>query len=553
MTQPWARVPLGPEAARWRTGGTERLVLAVVHNVTSLTRLLDTLAAVEGDPRVQVLFTWTRSSPFTHDVERFLADIGALTIPWEQAVASEFDLAVSGSYGGELEQLKAPLLTVSHGVGYNKILARNQDPGIFGLSPDWLLHEGRLIPTSLILSHPEQLDRLARDCPQGLPAAVIAGDPCFDRMLAGVSHRARYRRSFGVLPRQKLVFVTSTWGPDSLFAQHAELLPRLLAELPLDDYRVVAALHPNVWHGHGPWQVRAWLAPSLRAGLTLLPPRDGWRAALVATDLVIGDHGSVTFYGAALDRPVLMPGFPHHAVDPSSPVGLLGAAAPALAADRPLLPQVRRALADHRAGRYSEITRSVTAAPGKATALLRAEMYRLMKLPETGPPPAVHRVPLPGPEAQAETVTTVLVAARREGDVLTVERFPAALGLNRPGFADGRHVCADESEPEQRLLELADIIHGPAATDHAAAVRWLDDTMANYPGCFVAAVPTGPHECLVQARGGRAVRCVTDQPALAASLVYDWLAQERGLETLPADQTVVAGPTRHRLRFVTGS
>lgn len=60
-------------------------MLAVVHNVTSLTQLLDVVSLLHGDLRLQMLFTWTRSSPFVHDVEQFLADIGAIVAPSRRA------------------------------------------------------------------------------------------------------------------------------------------------------------------------------------------------------------------------------------------------------------------------------------------------------------------------------------------------------------------------------------------------------------------------------------------------------------------------------------
>lgn len=57
MAPEWLRVPIGPEAAAWVTRAPERLVLAVVHNVTSLTRLLDVVSVFESDQRLQVVFT----------------------------------------------------------------------------------------------------------------------------------------------------------------------------------------------------------------------------------------------------------------------------------------------------------------------------------------------------------------------------------------------------------------------------------------------------------------------------------------------------------------
>ncbi|WP_324617248.1 hypothetical protein [Streptomyces bicolor] len=135
---------------------------------------------------------------------------------------------------------------------------------------------------------------------------MLAGDPCWDRMLAARPYRERYRRALGVGRGQRLIVLNSTWNPESLFGDGGgddvlpSLLPRLTSEFPADEYRLAAVLHPNIWLGHGPGQLRAWLDRARRAGLALIDPLDGWRQALIASDAVIGDHGSVTYYAAAL-------------------------------------------------------------------------------------------------------------------------------------------------------------------------------------------------------------------------------------------------------------
>ena len=121
------------------------------------------------------------------------------------------------------------------------------------------------------------------------------------------------------------MLLNSTWNPESLFGDGGgddvlpSLLPRLASEFPADEYRFAAVLHPNIWHGHGPGQIRAWLDRAQRAGLALIDPLHGWRQALIAADAVIGDHGSVTYYAAALGTPVLLGPLPSPASRPRHP------------------------------------------------------------------------------------------------------------------------------------------------------------------------------------------------------------------------------------------
>ncbi|MGN5379425.1 hypothetical protein ACQ4WX_25445 [Streptomyces lasalocidi] len=123
--------------------------------------------------------------------------------------------------------------------------------------------------------------------------------------------------------------ISSTWGRTSLLGSHPDLFARVLGELPCDEYRVAAIVHPNVWAAHSTWQLGVLQAAALDAGLLLMPPVHAWRAALVAADVVIGDHGSVTLYGASLGTPVLLAAFGADAV-PGTAIHALGAVAPRL-------------------------------------------------------------------------------------------------------------------------------------------------------------------------------------------------------------------------------
>ncbi|MFI5611260.1 hypothetical protein [Amycolatopsis sp. NPDC051903] len=97
-------------------------MLGVVHNITAATRLLDVLPLFARDQRIQTVFTCPGSSAFTRGTEEYLAEQGIPLIPWSEATQTEFDWAVSASYGGDLHELRAPLTILPHGMGYNKFL-----------------------------------------------------------------------------------------------------------------------------------------------------------------------------------------------------------------------------------------------------------------------------------------------------------------------------------------------------------------------------------------------------------------------------------------------
>ncbi|WP_163567056.1 hypothetical protein [Fodinicola feengrottensis] len=95
-------------------------VLLIVHNVTTLTRLLDILPVFDSDPRIQLVASWNSSDPFSHGLTDLIDDIGVVAVPWEQARHTAFDLAVAASHHGSLTDIGAPLVIISHGIGYTK-------------------------------------------------------------------------------------------------------------------------------------------------------------------------------------------------------------------------------------------------------------------------------------------------------------------------------------------------------------------------------------------------------------------------------------------------
>ncbi|WP_158884654.1 hypothetical protein [Amycolatopsis anabasis] len=513
--------------------------------MTAATRLFDVLPVVAGDPRVQIVFTSTGSSAFTAGTEEFLAGHEVAVLPWREALRTRFDLAIAASYGGDLPEIKAPLLVVPHGMGYNKYLEignRKSEIGnrksVFGLSSPWLLHRGELVPSIIVLSHHEQLDRLRLACPEAVGAAVVAGDPCLDRMRASRPLRETYRQALGANPGQRLVVLSSTWGADSLYGQNPLLVRELAARLPFDSYRLAVALHPNIVHGHSRWLVSRWFDDCARAGVLVLPREELWRAALVAADVTIGDHGSVTFYSAALGTPVLLAAAPAGAVDPRSPIGRLLDLAPRFDPARDAAAQLERAVATHDPAAYAPVTDLATARPGASAAVLRRTIYRALDLPEPPHPVDERALPVPEVDTTPPHAQLVRVALRGNGDLAaTVTRYAADALRKPPLIPAGAHLVVGTGEPATRLLDLADIVVHDRPRD---AGRWITGTLAALPGCALATARDEDGSWLAGTMNGRFVRF--DGPrrhgALLASVLHAWLESGRALDELPKRITV---------------
>ncbi|GAB3654199.1 hypothetical protein GCM10027589_12760 [Actinocorallia lasiicapitis] len=325
-----------------------------------------------------------------------------------------------------------------------------------------------------------------------------------------------YRHAFGLSPQQKLITVASTWREDSLFGLDPLFTTRLLGRLPFDRYRVALILHPNIWASHSAFQIRAWLAEAVRAGLILLPPEQGWRAAVIAADWVLSDHGSVGMYAAAAGRPVLLEQSGRAVIDPASGLGRLFDVAAPLDPHAPLEPQL------HRADQLRDRTHAtaetwISSAPGRSLHLIRERLYTLLDAtpPETGLPVLADPSPAVDGSSPASLWVRVEPAGPRAFDV---ERRPAAVTGSGPGVL----VVADR-ELDHRLTGRADVVWTTADDLPGDETSWSASVFAHRPGLTLTMVLHGRHATL-RARDGQTVRVSVPEEA-TAELVCTVLAE----------------------------
>ncbi|MBB5808922.1 hypothetical protein F4560_008690 [Saccharothrix ecbatanensis] len=555
-TTRWLGVPLGPEGPRWTTVAAERFVLVVVHTITAVNRFADILSVFDSDRRVQLVFTFPAASAVTADVEGYLAATGALVIPWDQAVSTKFHLALSVHNSGNLHEIDAPLIVLSHGMGYTKNSHRKPEAGsrkpeagsrkpeagsrsVYGLSREWLIHSGDVVPSAIVLSHEEQCARLGESVPEALSAAVVAGDPCFDRLVASEQRRSGYRRVLGAGDDTTVVVLTSTWGDRSLLGTMPDLPGHLLAELPVDRYVVAAVLHPNVWFAHGPHQIRLWLGDCLRAGLRLIPPAEGWQQALIASDVVIGDHGAVTGYGAALGRPTLLASFPVPEVAAGSAIDALGRTAARLDRRGPFEAQIRTALTDTATDRWSQVRDLTTSVPGRSADLLRRVFYDLMRLPEPSRTTLLPRYSVGGLVPEEEPVRAWWVAAEpRDVDEVVVTRWPADVLAREDQTPDAaRHLVVAGGHPRRDLRGNAAIVVIDGEGD--SAVEAVFDSRPST--VLVVAGDSIAHRDGTRLSVALADSSSPDGVIVCGSAIYGWLAAGRKWSELPETLTVRLG------------
>lgn len=527
----------------WNTFTSQRTVLAIARNIASATRVLEVISLLSNDDRLEVQTTVIPGSEFGDGVGKLLDDVGLRRLPWKRAIRSSFDLAVSGSANGELHRIQAPLMLFSHGAGFHRLLpASVPGTGLSDLAAARIVHNDKVLPARIMLPGQDSLHRLRDDCPQAEPRARIGGDPALQQLRLHAPLRGTYRSALGLRPGQRLVVVSSTWGTGSLAGQSFELVNRLCAELPLDEYRVALVLHPNIEAYHGLHGVERRLRKAIDSGLVRIPSQSGWQAAVLAADCVIGDHGSVTFYSADF-VPVAVAAHSPHEYLADGPLAAFADLVPHVDVNRPMLPQVENLLEQPRSQALRSVIDSSIERDIDAAGVFRTTMYELMRLDEPASPSFT---PLPLPKPRLGNVKSALVHTKIDSSSdlpsVTVTRHPAATAETR----EGHHLVVRADEPNPRVRQSAAVL----------IVDGLDPDLANvlraHPGCRLAARRLSAHACEIQHADGSTVTAATDEgvrcdPAwLAASVCY---ALGPGFEKLPSRVNVTLGDGHTEIRF----
>ncbi|MCD5348781.1 hypothetical protein LR393_01665 [Kineosporia mesophila] len=454
----------------------------MARTITSAVRLLDELDVLRGDDRIAVSFWLDERSRFSHGARDLLLQRGVRILTDDEQQKQSFDLILTASENTAIpEDIETPILLLPHGVGFHKHL-RDVD-GTPRLSGVTLTNRPGL---RVAIAHESQRTQLSHVAPELAGKAVLTRDSYFDRLRASQPLRTLYREALHVGPR-RLVLISSTWGEQALLTRQPDLPSRLLAALPADEFAVALALHPNLWSAQGDWQIRTRLAEALDAGLLLVPAGQGWPASVVAADLVVGDHGSVTFYSAALGRPILLTGDGGPEMVPETPMHRLISSATRLRGT-----DLRDQVSD-----ASPVSPAIRDAAFSGDHDVHHWILDALGLPPREQTP--HRAwPAAHVDAAAVASFQVHTSSRPDGS-LRIERFPAAVGAYLPEVVRASsHLATYDDELDLGRRDSASVMLSRSVREPAQTREWLEEHSRQR---FLAAVAEPGNTVLVRLRG----------------------------------------------------
>ncbi|WNF30528.1 hypothetical protein RI138_28955 [Streptomyces sp. C11-1] len=558
----WFRRSSRPAPSRWNTWDPPRAeVLGVARTLTSATRVADVMHLLRTEDGIEKFYTVNPGSAFADGLDAYLSGLGVHVLSWEEATRRSFDLAVSCSVHPTMRRLDAPLMVLPHGAGYNRLVTEStgDSRAPAGLSRRELMWRGKVVPKAIGVSHQAQIDRLAETCPEAAPYALAVGDWCFQRITASMTHRDRYRSRLGAVDGRRLVVVHSTWSEHSLLGRHPDLPLRLVTSLPADEFAVAAVFHPNVWARHTQAGVLERFAAAMDAGLMIIPPQEGWRAAVVASDWVVGDHGSTSFYSAAADRVTLLAATGLDELDPLSPAAAFGRGAPRLDPEGDLHAQLLEAARRHDPAVLRPVVDRQLASIDTSGEVTRARMYgflagRGVRVPQEAPQP----VPVPAPEPVSRTAPTAydVTGAHTAWGIVDVQRRPLVAGHHTQALGFYA-VTTEENHPH--WPQAAEVLARTVADAEVSALDWIAEAALRHQNLNVLVARLDETRCLVRLRGGRQLEARTERdwgarrppldPVLLGSAVNLWLTDGERTKDLTDGLTLRTGEWEIRVAF----
>jgi hypothetical protein len=514
-------------------------VLFVLRNGAGLDRAIDLSHVFDGDRHVKVRWVIQPGSEYAQDIASQLVALDHRTITWDEAMKRRFALIIAPHAHADLRRLDGFLIVLPHGAGHRKMIVGGGPPSGFARSQ--LMHDGVVIPDIIVLSHRDQLRQLRAECPEAVRQRRyrLICDPAPD-LLRDNHRRSRwFRIALGVESWQRQIVLSSTWS-HGLLDSDERLIKRMLAELPLDRYRLVLVCHPNIQDSVGWEGIKRQYRYEIDSGLIIVRSSD-WKSAVLGADLVIGDHGSATFYAAHEGVPVLLASTGVGDLDPGNPAASLERVARRLDFTRPFVEQIENAIKSHDPAAVQAHTSLTLGGGGHALAELRRLFYQALRWPEPDGRAISHRIPEPVPMAHRAPTSYLchvdVLGSHRPR--FGIERYPAAMADYARDVRDDEPVLVhNEHEMDPRVREVAaiDVDTGPqsaaaALSDIARKTIFRTRTSPHNPRLFAAARTDGgivagyhPDQLFAVRRVGR--KAGNGTPELLAVTLHAWLARD---------------------------
>ena len=270
-----------------------------------------------------------------------------------------------------------PTLRIPHG-----IIGKKHDGKAYTYSKLAYDSSGRIM-YSCIFAASEHEKRIAVSYDREYERIVkVVGSLQDDQLLGMVHQRSSIRKRMGIRGDEKVIFIVSTWGPNSLFRKWGSSIIHEAKKIK-DKYRFIVSIHPLEYKKNPMGRVKLdeYFNALKEEGFYIREPDEDWKQYLVACDLIITDHTALSLHGALIRRPFVYVPLPEGIIEQESPVSLLKNISPKLRDDaQDLQDKIIEALNNYPYDLLEEVSKAINYYPGESKKRITNEIYELLAI-----------------------------------------------------------------------------------------------------------------------------------------------------------------------------
>ena len=363
-------------------GARRRRVLFVAMNELALKQFVLFRNVFEGDERVDFTVTHSPRGIANRElIEQWCREHGVPYLSFARARWRPWDLMVFADHD-EMSRFPVcvPKIRIPHGIGGVRLVG-----GVpYQWDPAWVNHRGKPFYTRMFEASHRDAEFAVHHNPQLRGGVVPVGHLVADHLLSLTPRRDAVRTSMGYAEKHFVVLFQSTHGAHSLMESIGnELVPQCVSLAAETDFRFILQTHPHHWTGpyaqeHPYGQLL--LEHEGKPGITVIYHDDDWAPYMIASDMVITDHTSLSLMYALLGKPMLFVDVPGTTLVQGNPGHRLAQILPKLSFVADLAKDIERARDNFPREEVAAIAEDILSYPGEAAKRIRAEVHRLLGL-----------------------------------------------------------------------------------------------------------------------------------------------------------------------------
>lgn len=364
----------------WKCG--PRRVLLVVTNELALKSLAYFRDVLEKNPCVS--FTVTHSPRVVANrelIENWCRAHSVAYVPFWRARWCPWHLMAFADHD-QMDRFPVcvPKVFIGHGIYGSKLI----DGVPYLHDPHWIEHRGRVFYTRMFESSDYAVECAIRHNPDLRGIAVAVGNLDADRVFALVSEREQIRAGMGYGSEDLVILLQSTYGETSLMESIGrELIAACAAGAAEHGWKFILQTHPHHWTGpyaeEHPYG-NVLLEREGERGITVLHHDEDWAPHMIASDMVITDHTSLSMTYALFGKPMLFVEVPGTTLIEGNPGERLARILPKLSDPDNLVADIERAMRDFPREQVADIAKDILSYLGEAAQRVRTEAYQLLRV-----------------------------------------------------------------------------------------------------------------------------------------------------------------------------